>query len=125
MVRSSQLDRSQALDAKPIAAPVLAREPLDGGGQRITVSYSPPRWQQWLLRVPDNCSKKFELDSFGVEMLELCDGKRSVRAIIKEFAKRHRLEAHEARKAVITFVRTLIAKGVLLMAIKAAGGKAK
>jgi len=45
----------------------------------------------------------------------LCDGERTVEAIIDAFAAEHRLTFHEARVAVGGYLRSLMARGALAM----------
>ena len=118
MAQKAKMSRGQSLDAKPVAAEIIEREPLQDGGQRITVSFTTRRWQRLMLRLPDTISKQFELDAFGVEIIDLCNGKRTVRQIIKAFAERHKLNVPEAEHAVLTFLRTLITKGIVAITVQ-------
>lgn len=111
------LTRDAALDAKPIAATILASEPLPGGGQRIKVPFRPTGLHKWLLRVPDTATKSFELDPFGLEVLGMCDGQKSVRYIVQKFSKAHRLNVHEGERAVITFIETMMRKGLISVVV--------
>jgi len=117
MGQSSKLTRTQSLEARPVASAIVSRQPLAHGGQRVTMSFRPVPWQRWLLRVPETATKTFELDRFGVEILDLCDGESTVRSIIDKFAKAHRLDQFEAGKAVITFIRRLVRRRLLSLAI--------
>ena len=76
-------------------------------------------WRRWLLRVPETIQRDFELDSLGVEVMDMCDGQKTVRYIVERFAKRNGLNEHEARQAVTTFLRTLIRKGLVQMMVDA------
>ncbi|MBN1807533.1 MAG: PqqD family protein [Planctomycetes bacterium] len=117
MAKQEKLSRGQALDARPVVAEIQDRKPLDDGGQRLTVMFETSRWQRWMLRLPQFVTRDFELDSFGVEIVELCDGRRTVRDIIKKFASKHKVSRPEAEKAVLMFLRTLIRKGIVSIAI--------
>lgn len=112
-----QLSRDQALDAKPIAARIIHREPLEDGGERLTVPLIPTNMQRWLLRLPESTTKKYELDTMGLEVLKMCDGNKTVRYIAKRFAKAHRMNVPEAEQAVVTFLRTMIRKGLVSMVV--------
>lgn len=118
MASKPRLSREQALDAKPVATPVVKREPLPEGGQRVTVHLQPSRVQRWLLRAPDRITRQFELDPMGLEVLAMCDGHKTVRYILETFAKRHRVHPHEAEKAVTTFLQTMIRKGLVSVVIE-------
>jgi len=117
MAEKSALDRDQAFNAKPVAANIVKREPLDDGGQRLTVRVAPGKWQKRLLRLPDEINRQFDLDSIGVEVLDMCDGNKSVRYIIRKFAKTHKVNEHEAEKAVVAFLRTMMQRGLVMMAV--------
>ncbi len=112
-----QLTREQALDARPVTVKILAREPLENGGQRITVPYQPSGMIKFILRVPATATKKFELDALGVEVLDYCDGEKSVKHMATLFAKKHKVDKHEAERAVVSFLDTLVKRGVVLMVV--------
>ena len=113
--KKQQITRGQALDAKPIAVTIHGREPLTKGGQRITVKISAPKFARLVLRIKGPIDRKFEFDSFGMDVLDMCDGQKTVRYIISRFAKSHKLNQHEAERAVTSFLRTLTQKGVVSM----------
>jgi len=115
--RKPHLTRDQALNAKPIASPILSRETLPDGGQRIKIPFRPTGVYKWLLRVPETACRSFELDPLGIEVLTMCDGQKSVRYIVQKFAKAHRLNPHEAEHAVVTYVETMLRKGVVSVVI--------
>lgn len=117
MTRRPDLTRRQALDAVPVPAPVLRRERIGDDGCRITVELHTPRWQRMILRAADTLHRTFELDAYGREVLDLCDGQRTVRRIVDRFAEAHDLDRHQASLAVMTFLKTLIARRILAVAI--------
>ena len=53
------------------------------------------------------------LDQLGIEVWDLCDGRRSVETVVDEFARRHRLTFHEARVAVTEGMKLLVQRGAL------------
>ena len=112
------LTREQSLSAKPVAVRIIERQPTPDGGQRITLEGSPRGVYRWLLRAPEKIQRDFDLDPFGVEVLDMCDGNKPVRYIIDRFAKTHSLHPHEAERAVIAFLRTMMRKGLVTMAVK-------
>ena len=115
---SPTLTRDQALSAKPIAALITAREKLPDGGERITVPTAPTRWQRLLLRLTRPVPRRFDLDATGVEVLALCDGQKTVRHIIDRFARHHRVNPHEAERAVTTFLQMMMRRGIVSVAVK-------
>jgi hypothetical protein len=69
----------------------------------------------WFIR--PRTSKTLILDPLGESVWELCDGVRDVESIIDIFADRHELTFHEARVAVTDYVRSLVQRGALAIAI--------
>lgn len=57
------------------------------------------------------------LDRLGTEMWELCDDRRTVEEVVDIFAGRHRLTFHESRVAVTNYLKQLVQRGVLAMAM--------
>ena len=117
MAPKTKISREQAMEAKPLAVPVVRSEPLPDGGKRMTVRYKPTGIQKWLLRTKTDLSRRYDLDSMGVEVLAMCDGQKTVRWITQAFAKRHRVNEHEAQQAVATFLRMMIRKGLVVVAV--------
>ena len=117
MSKPPRLDRDQTLGAKPLAAPIVRRTPLPRGGERLTVAAEPSIWTRRLLRLPRQVERQFELDAFGVEMIRMCDGQKTVRWIIDRFSRNHQIDAHEAERAVLTFLRTIVGKGLVSMVV--------
>ena len=113
--KKQQISRNQALDAKPVAVRIHKREPLGNGGQRITVKIAPPKMAKLVLRLKGPIDRNFEFDAFGMDILNMCDGQKTVRYITDRFAKSHNLHPHEAQRAVTAFLRTLTQKGVVSM----------
>lgn len=68
----------------------------------------------WVL--PYRGRKTYELDRLGREVWQLCDGRR-VEGIIERFAHNHRLNFHEARGAVSAYIRTLVEKRLIVIAV--------
>jgi len=120
---SEPLRREQALAAVPVRTQVLRVEERDNGGLLLTVQVRPPRWHRWL-GADTPLERSFGLDSFGREVYEMCDGRRTVRDVIAEFARRHRLEATEAELAVTRFLRLLMRKGLIALAVPRQDGTA-
>jgi len=115
--KNQTLSRDQSLHAKPMAVEIIRRESLDNGGQRLVIATTPSRLQKLLLRLPDRTERKFELDPFGLAVFEMCDGQKSVQYIIKHFAREKSLDEHETHRAVIEFLRLLIRKGLVHIAV--------
>jgi len=117
MADSNSINREQAMSAKPIAVTPVSRQELPDGGVRLEVPMQPTRMQRWILRVPNTATRRFELDAFGVEVLKMCDGNKQVRHIVRTFAQRHKLNPHEAERAVLTFLQAMMRKGLVAMVV--------
>ena len=117
MTGKAKITRPEAMEARPVVGSIIRRETLKDGGERVTISYKARRWQRLVLRAAETGTRQFDLDRFGVEILNLCDGHNRVSGIIEAFAAKHRVDQHEAQKAVIVFLRMLIAKGVISMVV--------
>jgi len=115
--KGGRLDREQVLAARPEALPVVRREEGPNGGANVTVRLAPRRWMGWL-HGSRMVERTFNLDGFGREVYEACDGKTDVRTVIRRFAERHRLSVAEAELSVTTFLKTLMSKGLVAMAVK-------
>jgi hypothetical protein len=61
------------------------------------------------------------LDRVGTEVWRACDGGRTVERIIDEFAERHRIRFHEARTSIVSFMRSLVDKNLLVLAVSRSG----
>ena len=106
--------RDAALDAKPRRLVDVELEPNEnGGGFRIKVPLSPPRWGRWVFRVPSGATKTFELDAIGAFVWRHCDGKHTVQQIIRKLASEHRLNLREAEVPTVQFLHTLARKGLI------------
>ena len=107
----------QARPARNSAADVRPGEPA---GLTITVRrrrpwfFRPPL--SWILR--PRRKQTMTLDEIGRQIWNLCDGKRTVEDIIDEFSDIHRLTFHEARVAATGYMKSLVERGTLAMAIQ-------
>jgi len=89
------------------------------GEVAISVATKRPRFLvpplSWL--VPLKPARTVRLDRLGTEVWALCDGERTVEAVIDEFASRHALSFHEARVAVTGYLTQLVQRGALAIAL--------
>jgi len=105
--------REAALKARPHQLPPVKSEEKDGK-LYVTVRFKRPRWQQ-MLGGDETCERAFGLDTYGRSVYESCDGKRTVRAIVKRFANQTKVSVPEAEMAVTKFLKTLLSKGLVVM----------
>lgn len=108
---------SEMLDAVPVRNERVRRE---AKGDEATVVFVPVR-RRWYMGPPLSWLMSFsrergvQLDKLGMEVWESCDGKRTTEEVIEEFAGRHHLTFHEARLSVMSFLRDLTRRGLVVM----------
>jgi len=61
--------------------------------------------------------RSYGVDPLGREVYEACDGKTTVKGIVSGFQRRHKLSRSEAEVAVTTFLKTLVSKGLIAVAV--------
>jgi len=105
--------REAALKGRPHRSPPVRKEEKEGK-LYVTVKFERPRWQR-ILGADSTCERTFGLDDYGRRVYESCDGKRTVKSIIKHFAATTRVSLPEAEMAVTKFMRTLLSKGLVAM----------
>ena len=86
---------------------------------RIGVRTIRPRYLvpplSWI--VPVRPERRVVLDRLGLEVWRLCDGVRTVEAVVDAFAAAHGLTFHEARAAVTGYINSLVRRGVLAVVL--------
>jgi len=117
------VSRSDALRSRPYKMPGVRRqEPASGaaaaanGAIQLLVRRRSSRLQKWL-GAPAEYDRRYELDALGGEVYQACDGKKRVNEIVARFARAHQLNAAEAELAVTTYLKTLMGKGLIGMAV--------
>ena len=116
--RKPAVSREDALDARPVRAPGVALKETGDGGARLTVPLqSSSRWG-WLLRLPKDATKSFELDAIGLFVWQHCDGKTSVQQIIRKLSKQYNLGLRQAEVPAVQFLNMLSRKGLIGMSVK-------
>ena len=115
MRRKHKIARFDAMAGVPHKVPVVKTE-KKGAKLYATIEYERPGWQR-VLGADSRCQRTFGLDAYGREVYESCDGKRSVKTIIARFAKSHHISLPEAEVAVTAFMKTLMTKGLVAIAV--------
>ena len=116
--KTERLSLEALLDAVPVANQAARVESYGD----LVVIYLPIR-QRWWMRPPISWAlpyreeKGVELDKLGTEVYRAVDGKRTVEQIVESFADQHKLRFHEARLAVMQFLRSLAQRNVVVLAI--------
>ena len=114
--RKPRLTRNAAMTARPYPMPGIKTQTEDDQSIRITIHFQRSEWQKWF-GAPPEYEKQFELDSLGSEVFRACDGKTSVGKIVERFAASHGLNAAEAEMAVARYMKTLMTKRIIGMAL--------
>lgn len=116
--KKPNLTRDQALLARPIRNPALKWRAAEDGEVTVTL----PRRQDWIGKllaiffyVPE--SRDLRLDVVGARVWELCDGERTVSALVDALAQEHRLHRKEAEVSLTTFLRDLGKRGMIAFAV--------
>jgi len=114
--RSSSLTRSAAMDARPHPMPAIRTEEESDGSIKILIRFQRSKWQKWF-GAPPEYERQYLLDALGREVFEACDGNAPVSEIIKRYADAHNVNIAEAEMAVTQYLKTLMMKGIIGMAI--------
>lgn len=89
------------------------------GELRMAIPTQQPTWLvppiSWIVRPPP--FRTVILDPLGAEVWRLCDGTRTVESVIEAFATANGLTFHEARVAVTAYLKQLLQKGALAVAV--------
>jgi hypothetical protein len=67
----------------------------------------------WVL--PLSTYRRVQLDGLGKDVWEACDGRKSVEAIVDDFANRFKLTFHESRLTVTDFLRDLSRRALIAL----------
>ena len=106
------------LESVPIRNASAVAKEGSRGGVLVEVPLKRPAYMvppiSWIL--PFSKTRRVKLDVLGVSMLHLCDGRRSVEAIIEQFAIDNKLTFRESQLSVMEFLRKLSERGVLVIA---------
>ncbi len=110
------------LAARPIPNKA-ARVEEEGGRVVIYVKKAPGRRGRrvWRRIMPTRDERRFTLDPLGADCWRLCDGQRTVEEIVDRFAERHGLSFHESRVAVTGYLKQLIQRAILAIALATEG----
>jgi len=69
----------------------------------------------WIVRPP--AFRSFLLDRTGAQVWEWCNGNATVEEVVVKFARQHNLTFHESRVSVTTYLKELVRRGALAIAI--------
>jgi hypothetical protein len=116
--KSQAPSKESLLAARPLKCPGIVEKTLEDGGLELTVSLPRSRLFRWLSRGSnDPIVRRYQLDPLGVEAWRMMDGRTTVRTMIEQFASRHAMEMPRAEAAVLTYLRTLAQRGIMMLAL--------
>lgn len=69
----------------------------------------------WIIRPP--AFRSIELDPTGAQVWEWCNGQNNVEEVAVKFARQHNLTFHESRVSVTNYMKELVRRGALAIAI--------
>jgi hypothetical protein len=83
---------------------------------RVAVSLVYPPWLASLAQALHlRRERSYELEGVGRRVYEGIDGRASVASLIDDLAEEHRLSFHEARVLVMTYLKTLAERGLIVL----------
>jgi hypothetical protein len=114
----ASLNREQALACVPVRSGHVREERTTDGVLRLAYPIGARPWVAWVSRrlgaaEPRVRTKQLELDEMGTAVWELVDGRRTVRGVIRRFARRYDLHPREAEVSVTLFLRNLGRRGII------------
>jgi hypothetical protein len=62
--------------------------------------------------------RRYEIDAAGLELWNAIDGARTIESLLDEFRERHKLTFFEARGLVLQYLHLLMARGLIVVAVK-------
>jgi hypothetical protein len=114
--RKPVFDPAQLLDAIPTLNQAVRREDRAQG----TILWVPIQRRWWMgpplsWFLPFRSEKGVALDALGTQVVGLCDGVRTTEEIIEVFAKEHQIRFHEARLSILSFLKSLVQRNLMVV----------
>ena len=120
--RKPRIDRKEALAIVPVRHPQIQWERKEKE-TILTIPTRTDRVAKIVKRLVRNLpeTRQIALDDVGGSVWELCDGERTINAIVDSVSKRYKLTRREAEASVTMFLQTLAKRN--LIGLMSAGGK--
>ena len=110
-----QLSTANLLAAVPYRNRAMEITSRPDGSALVSIPIPRPKFLvpplSWIL--PFSPHRRVELEPVGAGVLRMCDGRRTVEAIIEEFAADHKLSFREAQLSITQFLRQLTQRGLI------------
>ena len=111
------LDRRTSLEGIPFLNPGVAVSERDDG--KLLVKTTIRRRSGFLARfLPESLTRQYKLDELGSFVIREIDGKKNTEEIIDDFVARFRTNRREAELSVVQFLKMLLERQVVSIAIK-------
>ena len=128
--RKPTLPRGETLALRPFRNSVVTweRKPDDeagwDGGVRLTVPRRQDRLGKLLGRVfPVPNAKTIELDEFGAEIWEMCDGEHRVEHLVTHTCQKYKLNRRQGEVSVVAFMKMLAQRRLVGFLTKDSGNE--
>ena len=108
------------MQAKPCRVPAAESREDERRDLHVSMEFVRPGWQRWL-GADAAARRTFVIDPLGRDVYERCDGETKVERIVADFAGAHKISVAEAEAAVTNYLKTLMNKGLILMAVPKSG----
>jgi hypothetical protein len=111
------LSMNDFLDSVPVANKKVETEQQTEESVVLAV----PLRRRWYMNppisylFPFSTHRRVGLDKLGTEVWRYCNGSMTAERIIDEFSARHHLSFHEARISIMTFLKDLTQRGLIVM----------
>lgn len=110
-------NRAGLMSAVAVPNPAIEALPREDGSLELRVPIPKTRLARWVSGNDRPVVRRFELDRLGAAAWRMVDGTKSVRRLIEEFAAEQQLNLREAEVAMLTYLRTLSARGIMMLAV--------
>lgn len=109
-----KLSRQQSLSSKIVRSPQASERVTEAGSLELTLRAMPAKWTRLLGRPTDvPVLLRYELDELGRYVWEQCASVLTVEQLIRQFAQHHGMNLREAEVSVLTFLQTLMKRGLI------------
>jgi len=105
--------------AVPTRHPAVGLERDSEGRVTLLLPLPQGRWGRLLgrfMKIPQEVYKRLELDEIGTLVWDSCDGRRTVRDIVRGVIERYGFSRREGEMATVSFLRRLARRGCIVLA---------
>jgi hypothetical protein len=116
------LSREQSLSARPVVNSLVKVEKDEEDNAVLQIPRRDTAMSRLVARVFKlSPYRQLTLDELGTFVIELCDGRHTVREIVDKFRKRFKLNQREAELSMRKFLRTLAEKSIIGLVVEEKG----